>query len=83
MQQFGIIAFDLQVTSAVRCGGDTDRRRVPTGAIWCHVQLQFSGLDVDHRVLIGQLPGLAIARPSAADEPNAAFCCLSTGAIDP
>lgn len=83
MQQFGVIAFDLQVTSAVCCGGDIDRRLVATDALWCHVQLQFSGLDVDHRVLIGQLPGLAIARPSAAYEPNAAFCCLSAGAIDP
>src|SRR6185312_1971074 len=70
VQFVGISAVHPKVSSSVLGGGDNDKRLLAAGAIGFDEKLQFSGIDEQDCVVVGQLPWLAVAGPPAADEPN-------------
>lgn len=78
-----------EVASAILRGSDTDGQLVAVGAIRFHEELQFSGIDEQHGVVVGKLPALTVGGPSAAYEPDVgvvtllAFGLLSRDATNP
>ena len=72
MQRVGILTCHPQLASPVVGDDDADRQLVAAGLIWFHKQLQFFGIDEQHGVIVGKLPGLAVGGPLASNELNVA-----------
>src|ERR1700744_5129301 len=76
MQFVGVFVFHLQITPSVGGGHNTGRRPFTADTVRLHEQLELAGVDVQHGVVVGQLPGLPIGGPATANEPNVGFAVV-------
>jgi hypothetical protein len=76
MQFVGVFVFHLQITPSVGGGRNPGRRALTADNVRFHEQLEFAGVDVQHGVIVGQLPGLPIGGPATANEPNVGFAVV-------
>src|SRR6202012_1531841 len=73
MQFCGVLVFHLQITPSIAGGRNTDRRPFTADPVRFHEQLEFAGVDVQHGIVVGQLPRVTIGGPATTNEPNIGF----------